>query len=108
MVISIDKVCTIGILSRVRYIFDYSEEKNLLLKEARGIGFEDIIRAIEKGQLLDNIDHFDRKKYPNQKILIVKFKNYVYAVPYVIDKKRKVNFLKTIYPNKVLTCKYLK
>ncbi len=88
--------------------FDYSEEKNLILKSIRGIGFENIKEAIKKGFLLDDIDHFNQKKYPNQRILIVKIKKYVYSVPYVIDKKRKVFYLKTIYPNRVLVKKYLK
>ena len=47
------------------------------------------------------------KKYPNQKVLIVKIKNYVYAVPYVINRKKGVIFLKTVYPSRVLTKKYL-
>jgi hypothetical protein len=37
----------------------------------------------------------------------IKIKGYAYAVPYVIDKKRKVVFLKTVYPSRVLTEKYL-
>jgi len=40
--------------------------------------------------------------------LIVNINNKVYAVPYVIDKIRKVRFLKTIYPNISLKKKYLK
>lgn len=93
---------------RVTYGFDYSEEKNALLKEARNVSFEDIITAIHQGQLLDDISHFDKQRYPNQRILIVKFKTYTYAVPYVIDKKRKLIFLKTIYPNQKLKNHYLK
>lgn len=88
--------------------FDYSEEKNSILKATRGLGFEDIKEAIKKGGLLDNINHFNQRKYPNQKIFIVRIKNYVYAVPYVTDSKRKVKFLKTIYADKVLTKKYMK
>lgn len=90
------------------YKTKYNKEKGFVLKSTRGIDFEDIIEAIDKNQVLDNIDHFNRKKYPNQKILIVKINNYIYAVPYVIDKKKKVAFLKTIYPNRNLTKKYLK
>lgn len=88
--------------------FDFSQEKSILLKEARGVGFEDVLKAIEEGNLLDDVEHFNQKKYPGQKILVVKIKNYVYAVPYVVDKKRKVMFLKTVYPNRVLKSKYLK
>lgn len=87
---------------------EYNEEKNLLLKETRGVGFEDIIEAIYNGNLLDDIDHFNKGKYPNQRIFIVKIKANIYAVPYVIDRKGDMLFLKTIYPNRKLTEKYLK
>lgn len=90
------------------YRFDYSQEKDSILREARGIGFKDIIDAINKGNLLDNIDHFNKKKYPNQKIFIVKIKAKVYTVPYVVGKERNVTFLKTFYPNRKLKKKYLK
>ena len=92
----------------MKYRIDYSEEKNLILKETRGVDFEDVVDSLEKGKILDNIDHFNEKKYPNQKIFIVEIKKYAYAIPYVIDKKRKVIFLKTVYPNRVLKEKYLK
>ena len=92
----------------VRYKFDYSREKDLILMETRGVGFKDIISAINKGNLLDDINHFNTKAYPNQKILIIRIRTKVYAVPYVIDKKRKVTFLKTIYPNRKLKKKYIK
>ena len=91
----------------VKYKFDYSREKDLILREARGIGFRDIIEAINKEGLLDNINHFNKERYPNQKIFIVKILDKIYAVPYVIDKEKKVKFLKTIYPNRKLKKKYL-
>lgn len=90
------------------YTTEYNKEKSFVLKSTRGIDFEEIIEAIDKGHVLKNIDHFNKKKYPNQKILIIEINNYIYVVPYVIDKKRKVVFLKTIYPNRNLTNKYLK
>lgn len=89
------------------YKFDYSLEKDQILRQKRGVGFEDIIDAINKGNLLDDIDHFNKGRYPNQKIFIVKINTKVYAVPYVYDKRRKVTFLKTIYPNRKLTKIYL-
>lgn len=90
------------------YRLDYSEEKNELLKRVRGIGFEQIIEAIETGGILDEINHFNSEKYPNQRIYLVNYKKYVYAVPYVVDHKRKVIFLKTIYPNRKLKREYVK
>ena len=89
------------------YIVEFSEEKNLLLIETRKIGFEDVIKAVEKKEILDDLKH-ENKKFAHQRILIIKRAEYVYAVPYVIDQKRKVIFLKTIYPSRVLTNKYKK
>ena len=89
------------------YRIEFSEEKNLLLKETREIGFEDVVTAIEERKILGDLKH-SSKKYPHQRILAVKIKEYAHAVPYALDVKRKVIFLKTVYPSRVLTDKYLK
>lgn len=91
----------------VKYGFDYSEEKNIVLKETRRVGFEDIIDAIESGRLLENRDHPNQKKYPGQKIFVVQVRRYAYVVPYVTDKRRKVLFLKTLFPSRQMTKKYM-
>lgn len=92
----------------VNYEFDYPKEKDAILRQTRGVGFEDVIEAVGKGKTIDDIDHFNKRRYPNQRILIVNINNYAYAVPYVIDHEREVRFLKTIYANRVLVKKYLK
>lgn len=89
------------------YRIEFSEAKNLLLKETRGTGFEDVILAIEEKEILGDMKHRN-KKYIHQRILVIKREEYAYAVPYVIDVRRKVIFLKTVYPSRVLTDKYLK
>ena len=89
------------------YKIEFPEEKNLLLKETRGVGLEDVVTAIEEEKILGDVKH-SSKKYPHQRILVIKMEEYVYAVPYVIDKKRRVIFLKTVYPSRVLTDKYMK
>ena len=86
----------------MKYLFDYSLAKDEILRQARGISFEDVIKAIDEGGLIDNIDHFNNEEYPHQMIFVVKVLNYIYAVPYVLDHKRKVIFLKTIYPSRKL------
>jgi hypothetical protein len=86
---------------------EFSEEKNLLLEETREIGFEDVLEAIEKGQAVDDLKHTS-KKYAHQRILVIKRKDYIYAVPYVVNQSKKTIFLKTVYPSRVLTEKYLK
>jgi len=89
----------------MKYVFD--EFKNLLLKETRGVCFEDIVNSVENKQIIENIAHHNQKKYPHQRILIIKINNYIYAVPYVLDITNQTIFLKTIYPSRDLTKKYL-
>ena len=92
----------------MKHEFDYSEEKNQILKQTKGISFEDIIHAIESGNLMDDKNNPNQKRYPGQKLFIVKLCYYLYAVPYVIDKKRQAIFLKTLYPSRKLTKDYFK
>ena len=86
----------------------YSLEKNEILKEQRNISFEDVILSLENGNLLDDIEHPNKDKYPNQNIFIIliEIKNYVYLVPYVEDEKSI--FLKTIIPSRKMNKKYNK
>lgn len=92
----------------MKYKIRFNEEKNLLLQATRGISFEMVIEAITKNKILDDLKHKNSKKYPNQKILVIKINNYVYAIPYVLNEKKGEIFLKTVYPSRILTKKYLK
>lgn len=85
--------------------YKWNHEKNEKLKAERGVGFERIILHIERGDLLDVIEHPNRLKYPNQKILVVKVESYAYLVPFVEDEEGK--FLKTIIPSRKATREYL-
>ena len=91
----------------MKYKFGYSGKKDLVLRKNRGIGFEEVIVAINGLGVLDDIDHFNKKKYPNQRIFIVNLNDKVYAVPYVKDKVRDLIFLKTIYPSRKLKKEYV-
>lgn len=86
--------------------YEWNKEKNNLLKEERGISFEDIIDALNNHKLIDRIKHPNTKKYPNQKIFIIKIKNYIYYVPFV--QHNNIIFLKTIIPSRKVTKYYLK
>ena len=86
--------------------FDWDEEKNQKLKEERGISFADIQIAFEEDRVLDVIDHPNKKKYANQQMLIVEIEDYVYLVPFVEDEDKY--FLKTIFPSRKMTKKYLR
>jgi uncharacterized DUF497 family protein len=86
--------------------FSWNEEKNELLLAERDISFEDIVLYIEKGFLLDVLEHPNPEKYPGQKIFVVQVEEYVYLVQFVEDEKEI--FLKTIIPSRKATRKYLK
>lgn len=86
---------------------EFSEEKNLLLQETRGLCFDDVLQAVEGKDILGDLKH-SNKKYAHQRILVIKREEYVYAVPYVLDRKKKTVFLKTVYPSRILTEKYMK
>lgn len=85
--------------------FDWSEKKNMFLKQERDICFEDIVIAIAEGRLVDIVEHPNVKRYPNQKLLIVEIDRYVYLVPFVEDTEKI--FLKTIIPSRTATKRYL-
>lgn len=88
----------------VKY-FDWNEDKNKILKEKRGISFEEIKLAVEGGDLLDTYNHPNQKRYPGQKIMVIKIDDYAYLVPYIRDTEKV--FLKTIIPSRKATKKYL-
>jgi uncharacterized DUF497 family protein len=77
---------------------EWDEDKNALLKERRGVSFEDIVRAIEETGPLWLRDHPRPDKYPDQRLLGILIGGYVFIVPYEeIDEK--ITF-KTIYPSR--------
>ncbi len=86
--------------------FDWDENKNDKLKAKRNVSFEEIVLAISNNQLLDVLIHPNKDKYPNQKMFVVEVFDYAYVVPFVEDEKKY--FLKTIYPSREATKKYLK
>ena len=82
--------------------FDWDEKKNQKLKNERGIGFETIVVAIVEGKLLVTLEH---PKRANQKIYVVNVEDYAYMVPFVENEEKR--FLKTIYPSRKMTKKYI-
>ncbi len=86
----------------------WSVEKNNQLKADpnRNVCFEDMIVAIENDGLLAYIKHPNSDKYPHQRILVVLYDGYVYAVPYVRHDDDTI-FLKTVYPSRALARIYL-
>ncbi len=85
--------------------FDWNDEKNELLKELRGVSFEQALLAIASGDLIERLKHPNPKKYPNQNVFLVRIEDYIYSVPYVEDDEKI--FLKTIIPNRKATKRHL-
>lgn len=81
----------------------WDETKNQLLKEQRGISFEDIVQAIDESGILNVYKHPNAEKYPNQKIVEVLFKKYVWIIPFVENDEEI--FLKTAFPSRKATKK---
>ncbi|MDR9403189.1 MAG: toxin [Halothece sp. Uz-M2-17] len=86
-------------------LFNWNSQKNQQLIGDRQISFEDILFNIQKGRLLDDIEHPNRVKYPNQRIFVVEVDEYAYLVPYVENDDEI--FLKTVIPSRKATKQYL-
>jgi uncharacterized DUF497 family protein len=89
----------------VKY-FDWDDAKNAKLRAERGVGFEDVVfHIIQRGDLLDILEHSNPSRYASQRIFVVRREDYVYLVPFVEDEHTL--FLKTIIPSRKATKEYL-
>src|SRR6187401_1756863 len=68
----------------VKY-FAWDDAKNARLKADRGIGFDDVVFHIERGDLLDILEHENSDRYAGQRIFVVQLDDYAYLVPFVED-----------------------
>jgi uncharacterized DUF497 family protein len=81
--------------------FRWSSDKNKLLKQERGVCFEEITVAVEAGGLLELVPHPNPAKYPRQKIMVVELAGYAFLVPFVEQDDHF--FLKAIIPSRKAT-----
>jgi hypothetical protein len=65
----------------VKY-FAWDDAKNAKLRKERRIGFEDVVFHIERGDLLDILEHPNPSRYARQRIFVVQREDYVYLVPF--------------------------
>jgi uncharacterized DUF497 family protein len=85
--------------------FSWNDEKNERLKRERDISFEEVVFHIERGDLLDIVEHPNPERYQGQRVFIVNIESYAYLVPF-IESDEEV-FLKTIIPSRKATKRYL-
>ena len=64
--------------------------------------------AIEDGNVVDVLTHPNKDRYPNQEVYLVAHHDYVFAVPFVRDTTSDEIVLKTIYPSRKFTRRYLR
>jgi hypothetical protein len=83
--------------------FDWSPKKNEWLKENRDISFDEMTCLIAEGHLVGVLKH----PHKEQKVFIVEREGYAYNIPFV-EEDDGTCFLKTIYPSRASTKKYLK
>jgi hypothetical protein len=87
--------------------YDWSEEKNRLLKARRRISFEEIVLCIQEDKVVTVLEHPNKSRYPNQFLYLIETHQQIYGVPFVVNSEEGVVFLKTIYPSREYTRQYL-
>ena len=80
----------------------WDKKKNTKLKLERNISFEEISEIILNNDYIDILESLTRTK---QNIFVIKYKNYIYSVPFILDKDSNI-VLKTAYPSRKLNKKY--
>lgn len=75
--------------------------KNKILQKNRNITFDEIIQAISDGYGVSDVPHWNKERYPNQRVMTVMVNGYAYLVSYVRDGENY--FLKIIIPSRKAT-----
>ena len=73
--------------------------------QERGVSFEEVLSSIEQGGLLVTLEHPNERKYPDQRIWVVRIRGYAHMVPFV-ETEEEI-FLKTIMPSRKATKQFL-
>jgi hypothetical protein len=79
-------------------VFVYNAEKSKLLREKRGLGFEEMVEYIEDGKTVSTRLHPNQKKHPGQWQYEVDVEGYMYVVPFYPH--GNIRDLKTLYPSR--------
>ena len=85
--------------------YAWDNAQNIRLRAGRGIGFEDAVFHIERGDLLDVLERFHPDRGSGPRVFVVRRDDDVYLVPFVEDEHAVL--LKTIIPSRKATKRYL-
>ena len=75
--------------------FRWSREKDVWLQKTRGVSFDELLT----GELVAFVDHPNQVKYPHQKVMYVRYRQYIYVMPVLLEGSDTV-FVKTAYPSR--------
>ena len=81
-------------------------KKNERLKAERGITFEEVVSGIERGGVLDIMEHPNQDRYGGQRLFVLDIRDYAYLVPFIETEGEVI--LKTAIPSRKATRKYLR
>lgn len=70
------------------------------------MSFEEIVFHIERGDVLDVLEHPNQERYQGQRILVVQMEDYAYLVPF--EKQQDQVVLRTIIPSRKATNRYIR
>lgn len=85
--------------------FEWDTGKDAKLKKERVISFVEIVFHVERGDVLDILEHPNQEKYGGPRILVIDVGNYAYLVPFFETETSII--LKTIIPSRKATRQYL-
>ncbi len=74
----------------------WDKDKDHWLRKVRKVSFGDAAEIIEAGEFLDAVIN---PAYDGQRIFIIRFNDYTYAVPYEMDGENNI-ILRTMYPSR--------
>ena len=81
----------------------WDDDKSQKLQIVRGISFEQIAELILRKEYLDILENPSR---PDQQIFVIRFNDYIYSVPFIIDDQSNI-ILKTAFSSRKLNKKYM-
>jgi len=81
----------------------WDDDKNQKLQNERGISFDEISEIILRKEYLDILEN---PSGSSQQIFVIKFNNYIYSVPFILDSQLNI-ILKTAFSSRKLNKKYM-
>lgn len=80
----------------------WDEDKSAALNAERGISFDEVAVLILEGKYLDVVKHPKRR---GQWIFVMPIKDYIYAIPFVVDEDGNI-ILKTAFASRKFHKRY--